>query len=65
MVADPGAIAVTLPLEFTVATDVLLLDQVNVAGIGLPAGSFAVAVSVDEPPTARLSVAGETVTDAT
>src|SRR5438094_5503309 len=66
MVAEPGTTPLTRPLEFTVATDVLLLDQVIVRPVsGLPVTSFGVAVSCSVWPACTLDGAGLTATDAT
>src|SRR6266702_878782 len=66
IVAEPATTQLTRPLEFTVATDVLLLDQVIVRPVsGLPLTSFAVAVSCTVWPAGTLAGAGLTVTDAT
>src|SRR5919197_5984390 len=52
IVAVPAATPVTSPLAFTVATDVLLDDQVTVRPVrALPAESFGVAVSCTLAPT--------------
>src|SRR5437016_4988684 len=66
IVAEPATTPLTRPLEFTVATDVLLLDQVIVRPVsGLPVTSFGVAVSCSVWPACTLAGAGLTVTDAT
>src|SRR5687768_410785 len=66
MVTLPGATPVTTPLDETVATAGLLLDhEIGAPAMTLPLASRAVAVSVDDAPTAMLAVAGETVTLAT
>src|ERR687888_1744553 len=66
IVAVPAATPVTSPLELTVATEMLLLDQVTVRPVrALPAESFGVAASCVVPATVMLAVAGLTVTDAT
>src|SRR5438034_6278661 len=66
IVAEPATTPLTRPLEFTVATDVLLLDQVIVRPVsGLPLTSFGVAVSCSVWPACTLAGAGLTVTDAT
>jgi len=66
IVAEPTAPAVTSPPPSTVATDVLLLDQVTTRpDSGLPLASFGVAVSCTVCPVATLAEAGATVTEAT
>src|SRR3989449_8429939 len=66
IVAAPATTAVTRPLAFTVATAVLLLDQLMVRPeSGLPFASFGVAVSGTVCPTGTLADAGATATDAT
>src|SRR5437764_12442102 len=66
MVAEPAATPVTSPLPFTVATAVLLLDQVTTRpDNGLPFASFGVAVSCTVRPIVTLAVGGVTVTLAT
>ena len=66
MVAEPAATPVTSPLPFTVATAVLLLDQVTTRpDNGLPFASFGVAVSCTVSPTVTLAGEGVTVTLAT
>jgi hypothetical protein len=66
IVAEPATTPLTRPLELTVATDVLLLDQVIVRpASGLPLASFGVAVSWTAWPACTLAVAGLTVTAAT
>src|SRR2546429_1248119 len=66
IVAEPATTQLTRPLEFTVATDVLLLDQVIVRPVsGLPLTSFGSAVSCSVWPACTLAGAGVTVTDAT
>src|SRR6266567_1516295 len=66
IVAEPATTQLTRPLEFTVATDVLPLDQVIVRPVsGLPLTSFGVAVSCSVWPAGTLAGAGLTVTDAT
>nr|WP_062265741.1 hypothetical protein [Methanoculleus bourgensis] len=60
-VVVPPARAVKNPVEFTVPTVSLLLDQVNVTPvISLSSWSFAVAVNCCVAPAARFAVAGET-----
>ena len=53
IVAVPSATAVTLPLEETVATEVLFDFHVTVLSVAFEGAT--VAVSVDVPPTSRLS----------
>src|SRR5213593_3549839 len=66
IVAEPVATPVTSPLPFTVATAVLLLDQVTTRpGRGFPFASFGVAVSCTVSPTCTLAGEGVTVTLAT
>lgn len=66
MVALPAATAVIWPLALTVATPVLLLVHVTARPAStVPLVSLSVAVSCAVPPTVRLVVDGETVTDAT
>ena len=66
IVVEPAAIAVTNPLPFTVATAVLLDAHVIVRPAStLPPASLSVAASCVVCPTAILTVAGLTVTDAT
>src|SRR6266513_2125634 len=66
IVAEPATTPLTSPLPFTVATEVLLLDQVTTRPVsGLPLASFGVAVSCRVCPTARLAGDGLTVTVAT
>src|SRR3989454_2968305 len=66
MVAEPTVTPVTRPLELTVATEVLLLDQLTVRpDSGLPLASFGVAVSWIALPACTLAEAGATVTEAT
>src|ERR1043166_74548 len=66
MVAEPALTAVTNPLADTVAAAVLLLLQVKLCPVRvLPDASFATAASCAVAPTARLAVAGVTVTEAT
>src|SRR2546422_88740 len=66
IVAEPAAAPVTTPLELTVATEVLLLDQDTARpDSGVPFASFGVAVSCTVPPTKTDAVAGLTLTDAT
>src|SRR6266704_5538060 len=66
IVAEPATTPLTRPLEFTVATDVLLLDQVIVRPVsGLPLTSFAVAVSCTDWRACALAEAGLSVTEAT
>src|SRR5438477_8183735 len=66
MVAEPAVTPLTSPLPFTVATAVLLLDQVTTRpDNGLPFASLGVAVSCTVNPTATLAGDGVTVTEAT
>src|SRR6266852_4973549 len=66
MVAEPAATPVTRPLLVTLATLVLLLDQLTTRpDSGFPFASFGVAVSCTVPPTVTLAVAGVTSTVAT
>ncbi|OLC72098.1 MAG: hypothetical protein AUH78_16705 [Gemmatimonadetes bacterium 13_1_40CM_4_69_8] len=66
IVAAPATTAVTRPLAFTVATAVLLLDQLMVRPeSGLPFASLGVAVSGTVCPTGTLADVGATATDAT
>src|SRR6266540_2609861 len=67
MVAEPAATPETSPLlEFTVATEVLLLVQLTARPARvLPLASFGVAVSCTVCPTRMLAVAGLTATEAT
>src|SRR5204862_6241085 len=66
MVAEPAVTPLTSPLPFTVATDVLLLDQVTTRPVsGLPFASFGVAVSCTVCPATTLAGDGLTVTVAT
>src|SRR6266566_395335 len=66
IVADPATTPLTRPLELTVATDVLLLDQVIVRPVsGVPLASLGVAVSCTVCPAVTVGDAGLTVTDAT
>src|SRR6266566_701156 len=66
IVAEPATTPLTSPLELTVATEVLLLDQLIVRPVsGLPLTSFGVAVSCSVWPAGTLAGAGLTVTDAT
>src|SRR5437660_3562280 len=66
MVAEPAVTPLTSPLPFTVATAVLLLDQVTTRpDNGLPFASLGVAVSCTVSPTATLAGDGVTVTEAT
>src|SRR5438270_928305 len=66
MVAEPAATPVTSPLPFTVATAVLLLDQVTTRpDSGLPLASFGVAVSCTVRPIDTVAVGGLTATEAT
>jgi len=66
IVAVPATTPLTRPLAFTVATDVLLLDQVIVRPVsGVPLASFGVAVSCTLWPAGTPAEAGVTVTDAT
>src|SRR2546430_12232007 len=64
IVVVPCATAVAMPLAASmVAINGLLLDHVNVALMGLPAASRAVAVNVCVPPINTLTALGPTVTD--
>src|SRR5436190_20290733 len=66
IVAEPAVTPLTSPLPFTVATDVLLLDQVTTRPVsGLPLASFGVAVSCAVCPTCTLAGDGLTLTVAT
>ena len=66
IVAAPTTTPFTTPLPFTVATAVLLLDQVTTRpDSGLPVASLGVTVSCPVPPAATVTVAGLTVIDAT
>ena len=66
IVAEPATTPLTSPLELTVATDVLLLDQVIVRPVsGLPLTSFGVAVNWTVWPASTVADAGLTVTEAT
>src|SRR5207249_3216957 len=66
IVAEPAATPVTRPLLLTVATAVLLLDQVMTRPVSvLPAESLVTAESCRVAPTATLADAGFTVRDAT
>src|SRR5690606_1053084 len=66
IVAVPGAMPRTSPLDVTVATDVLELDHVMVRPLSaLPFWSLGVAVSWSVPPTWIVPDEGETVTVAT
>src|SRR5439155_16115497 len=66
MVAEPAVAPVTRPLLVTLATLVLLLDQLTVRpDNGVPFASFGVAVTCTAPPTGTLAVAGVTSTVAT
>src|SRR3989454_12567197 len=66
IVAAPAAAPVTTPLELTVATEVLLLDQDTARpDSGVPFASFGVATSCTAPFTCNDAVAGLTLTDAT
>src|SRR5207247_7692625 len=59
IVAEPATTPLTRPLEFTVATDVLLLAQVIVRPVsGLPLTSCGVAVSCAVWPACTLAGAG-------
>jgi hypothetical protein len=63
MVAEPAAMPLTAPLEFTVAAAELLVDQVIVCPVmTFPSASLTVAVSVVVAPTANEAVEGATVT---
>src|SRR3989454_874371 len=66
IVAAPAAAPVTTPLELTVATEVLLLDQDTARpDSGAPFASLGVATSCTAPFTCNDAVAGLTLTDAT
>src|SRR2546427_690726 len=66
IVAEPAATPVTRPLALTVATAVLLLDQVTTRPVsGAPLRSLGVAVSCSVRPTCTLAGDGLTVTQAT
>src|SRR2546422_955903 len=66
IVAEPTVTPVTRPLELTVATEVLLLDQLTVRpDSGFPFASFGVAVSWIALPACTLAEAGATLTEAT
>src|SRR5438034_7552819 len=66
IVAEPAVTPLTSPLPFTVATGVLLLDQVTTRPVsGLPLASFGVAVSCTVCPATTLAGDGLTVTEAT
>jgi len=66
IVAEPTASAVTSPLPFTVATPVLLLDQVMILPVRTaPVESRSVAVSCAVCVGSRLADAGLTLTEAT
>src|SRR5438309_5827541 len=66
IVAEPAATPVTSPLPLTVATPVLLLDQVTTRpDNGVPFASFGVAVSCTVCPAVTVAAAGVTVTQAT
>src|SRR2546427_5797416 len=66
IVAEPATTPLTRPLELTVATDVLLLDQVTTRpASGVPLASFGVAVSCTVWPCGTLAGAGLTVTELT
>src|ERR1043166_8911368 len=62
MVAEPALMPVTSPLADTVATPLLLLDQVKVGPeMGLPLASLATAASCTVLPTFTLAVAGRKI----
>src|SRR5439155_22279108 len=64
MVAEPAVAPVTRPLLVTLATLVLLLDQLTVRpDSGVPFASFGVATSCTAPSTCTVAVAGPTLTD--
>src|SRR5947199_10544895 len=66
IVAEPAVTPLTSPLPFTVATVVLLLDQVTPRpDNGLPLASLGVAVSCTVCPATTLAGDGLTVTEAT
>src|SRR6266550_2787800 len=66
IVAEPAVPPVTSPLPSTLATDVLLLDQVTARpASGFPFASFGVAVSCTVAPVATVAATGVTVTETT
>jgi len=66
MLTVPGAIAVTAPVDETVAMAEELVSQVTTRPVStLPAASRTVAVRGTPPPTVRFALAGLTVTEAT
>src|SRR6266480_4244648 len=66
IVAEPAVPPVTSPLPSTLATDVLLLDQVTARpASGFPFASFGVAVSCTVAPVATVAAPGVTVTETT
>src|ERR1041384_330266 len=66
MVAEPALPPVTRPLAFTVATAMLLLDQVMLRPVSVfPDASLVTAESCVVAPTNTLAVAGLTLTEAT
>src|SRR5712691_10011603 len=66
IVAEPGATPRTSPLLFTVATAVVVLDQVTTRPVsGVPFASLGVAVSCTVEPCWTLAGDGVTVTEAT
>src|SRR6266576_55299 len=66
IVAEPATTPLTSPLPFTVATEVLVLDQVTTRPVsGLPLASFGVAVSCTVCPATTLAGDGLTLTEAT
>jgi len=66
IVTEPAVTPATSPLELTVATEVLLLDQLTARpDSGVPFASFGVAVSCTVPFTRIEAAGGLTLTDAT
>jgi hypothetical protein len=64
--AVPAATPLTMPLELTVATAVLPLDQVTIRPVSaLPLPSLGFAVNCLVAPAPKLTLAGETLTEAT
>ena len=65
MVAAPGAMARTIPADETLATaGALVVHETVRPGSTLPAESRTEAASVREAPASRVTVVGETITDA-
>jgi len=63
MVAVPGVTAVTAPVDETLATELLLVDQATARPVReFPAESFAEAARSTDCPTYMLAAAGDTVT---